>query len=154
MTGDHEAPDPLLAELAGTLRRVEPVPADVVRQARGAFAWRDISASMAALEYDSSVDDDGLSRVRAAGRERMLTFRYDDTVINLALVDGGRRMIGQITPPIFARVEVRQVAGTTTADVDELGRFLVERPVRGSVSLRCTMTRERSRDLVTEWVTI
>lgn len=145
----------LLRELAGVLSRAETVPPDVVRQAKAARAWRDISASIALLEYDSLVDDDDdLARVRAAGAERTLIFRVDETVIRLAVLDGGRRLAGQLTPASFARVEVRQPGGVRRADVDSLGVFLVDGPLSGALSLRCTPAEAGRGVVETEWVTV
>ncbi|HXW81160.1 MAG TPA: hypothetical protein VEJ84_16790, partial [Acidimicrobiales bacterium] len=57
------------------MRTMEPVPPAVRRQAVDAFAWRDISLSLAALDEDSLIDDDGLARVRSGRPDRRLSFR-------------------------------------------------------------------------------
>lgn len=144
----------LLRELAVAARRVEPVPAAVVQQARNAYAWRDISAVIARLEYDSLLDDDGLARVRSGPDDRTLVFRTPDTTVHVSVLDGGRRLMGQLAPSRYESVEVRQTGGTIAADVDRLGNFLVERVETGSFSLRCTPAGPGQPTLETEWVTI
>ena len=148
--------DPLLLELAGVMERAEPIPVDVVWQAKTAIAWRDISAHIAELEYDSIIDDDErFARVRGvASAERVLRFRGADAVAQLVVLDGGRRLVGQLEPASFRSVEVRRPSGSTLIEVDREGNFLVERLARGPVSLRCLPANPAAAPFETEWVAI
>ena len=47
--------DALLAELAGILARVDPVPGEVTLAARSALAWRSMDAELAELLHDSAL---------------------------------------------------------------------------------------------------
>ena len=153
-SGPDRDDDSFVRELAAVMARAEPVPAHVLDQAKAAYAWRDISASIALLEYDSLLDDDGLARVRSAGSERTLLFRCDETVVRVAVVDGGRRLVGHISPARYDRVEVRQGDDVALASVDGSGRFLVEDVAAGSLSLRCRPADRGAPVVETEWVTV
>jgi hypothetical protein len=144
----------LLDEAVRVLRDAEPVPTAVMAQARGAFAWRNLSAAIAELEFDSAVDNDDLARVRGRNEERRLSFRGPDLTVELSVTDGGRRLVGNITPVRAATIELRNPQRTQTTSVDDRGSFLFERIPRGSVSLRCTMAGGEARDIETEWVTL
>ena len=92
--------DEILEAVRMLRRRLEPAPQAVVDQARAAFSWRGVAASIAGLEFDSAVDDDDLARVRDAGSERRLRFRGAGRVVEVVLVDNTRRLAGQIDPPL------------------------------------------------------
>lgn len=141
-------------ELRELFARVEPVPAHVMDQAYSAFAWRGVAASLAGLEYDSIIDDDGLARLRTGGGERLLRFRSGGSMVEVSIVDEGHRLVGQITPPEYGRVEMRRPDQVREALVDEAGRFLVDDPAPGAMSLRCLPAAPGGAVLETEWVTI
>ena len=153
---EDQPPDPaaLFERLVGVLRRAEPVPSEVVRQAKAAYMWRDVAASIALLEYDSAVDDDGLARVRGTASERVLRFAGPGATVHLSVIDGGQRLVGRLDPAAAGTVELRHPDGAITAEVDHLGRFLFETSPRGSVSLRCTPRDAGTPSVKTEWVTI
>lgn len=155
MTGDGAGlVDPLLAEVAGVLRRAEPVPADVVARARSALAWRSVAVSIAGLEFDSAVDDDDLARVRGPGAERRLRFRSPEGIVQMSVIDGGRRLVGRLEPRLASSVTLRHPAGSASAPVDGLGQFFFEALPRGSVSLSCVPEGAGRPGVETEWVTL
>lgn len=155
MTDDGtSAADAAFERLVSMLRTTEPVPAEVFRQAEAAYAWRDVTASIAMLEYDSAIDDDGLARVRGRGSERLLRFTGPAATVHLSVIDGGQRLVGRLVPPGSGTVELRHPGGAITTDVDQLGRFLFEASFRGAVSLRCTPRDGSAPIFETEWVTI
>ncbi|HVL83169.1 MAG TPA: hypothetical protein VM367_02590 [Pseudonocardia sp.] len=140
MAGDADrTDDALLRELAGVLRPWTEPPAEVLAAARGLFALRDLDAELAALTYDSLLDDEPAT-VRAAAQPRILTFTAGELTIEVEVdaTPAGRRLIGQLVPPQPAGLELRAgEAEPVRADADELGRFVLALPpTRGRVRLR------------------
>jgi hypothetical protein len=144
----------LAAELRDSMRRTAP-PRDVVQQAREAFAWRNVALAVAEIAYDSVVDaDDDLARVRGVQAERRLTFQGPDAVVDMSVLDGGDRLVGNVRPASGGTVELRHSGGTETVAVDERGTFYFERVPRGAISVRFDPPGDASNGFVTEWVTI
>lgn len=139
-TDGHDDPA-LLAELDVLLRARGEPPAHVLHAARESFTWRTVDAEIAALTYDSLLDD--VTTIRAADQPRILTFEADGLTIEVELDAGarGRRLLGQLVPGRPVELELRSggaVIGTATAD--DLGRFVLalpDAPLR--VSLRCRL---------------
>ncbi|MBC8090855.1 MAG: hypothetical protein H7Y15_02735 [Pseudonocardia sp.] len=138
--GSEHEDSALLAELSALLVR-EP-PADVLYAARESFTWRTVGAEIAALQYDSLLDD--TVTTRAGGQPRILTFEVHRLTIEVELdtTPSGRRLLGQLVPAQAAELELRsgdRVLATGTAD--ELGRFIVALPTAtGRVTLRCLLS--------------
>jgi hypothetical protein len=145
---DHE----LMAAVGRVLQR-DPPPGHVLLDARAAFAWRDLAARIALLEFDSAVDDDGLARVRASSTVRRLTFRHEGLTVALEIHEVEGRVVGRLAPVESMRIELRHRRGTITAPVDELGFFACEAVPRGAISLRCTPVGDDVA-IDTEWVTV
>ena len=68
MSDQWEAEDLVLLSSLTRILHDDPPPRRVHEDARAAFAWRDLAAQIALLEFDSAVDDEGLARVRAGLR--------------------------------------------------------------------------------------
>lgn len=143
----------LLAQVGRSLKLLEPVPPTVVRQAVDAFAWREISLSLASLDEDSLVDDDGLARVRAGRPDRRLSFHCSDGGMVISVIDGGHRLIGQVEPAGTGVVELRRPTGVVATATDEFGLFLFEQLERGPLSIRWRPDHS-STGFETEWVTV
>jgi hypothetical protein len=127
----------------------------VIDDALAAFSWRSVAVSIAGLEFDSAVDDDGLARVRDAGSERRLRFCGDGRVVEVVLIDNTRRLAGWIDPPLAGSVELRSSDGATlSAPVNELGQFFFDSIRRGAISLRNIPADAKLGEFETEWVTI
>jgi len=142
--------------LLSSLTRIlhdDPPPRRVYEDARTAFAWRDLAAQIALLEFDSAVDDEGFARVRAGSGVRRLSFRHPACrlAVEVHRVEG--RVVGRVEPAAHMDVEVRHLQGAIPAVVDDLGFFTCDGVPRGAISIRC---RPSGRDPVidTEWVTI
>jgi hypothetical protein len=155
LPGDRLTDLLLHQEVVSILRRAEPVPARVSAAAREAFGWRSLAVAIAGLEFDSAVDDDDLARVRDAGSERHLRFRDPDRVAEVSVIDGGRRLVGRLDPPMSGSVVMRHPGSPdVSTEVDPLGRFMFDRLPRGAVSLRSVPSEPGVRSFQTEWVTI
>ena len=115
-----------------------------------------MTTQIAALEYDSAVDDDddNLARLRGAGPDRLLRFRTGVDVVELAVIDGGRRLLGRVPPQRFQMVELRRPDATTAVEVDPSGRFLVDPVTPGVLSVRCLPVEGGGEPFQTEWVAI
>ncbi|HZG93541.1 MAG TPA: hypothetical protein VEZ46_02410 [Mycobacteriales bacterium] len=151
MDGAPHDDEQLLSELRSALVDHDPVPDDVVAAARDAFGWRTLDADLAALSYDSLLDERELAGVRSAGdAARLLTF--ESPVLTVEVEVGSGRIIGQLVPPQPGEVEVRHVGGSTTVPADAVGRFVANGVPAGPVSLRCRTTDATA--VVTDWIVL
>jgi hypothetical protein len=156
----HQALDPqderLLEELRRAAGRYDAPPASVMEAARASLTWRSIDTELAALAFDSAVDLPA-SAVRSAGGPRQLAFDAPSLTVEVEVSPDGphRRLIGQLTPPLPSRIEVRHAGGITSVDTDALGRFRADAISPGPVSLRCLPTAPPSAPrFATEWVSL
>jgi hypothetical protein len=156
-----EWPDAAEAAREATFRRLhslvlekDPVPADVLASAKSSFGLRSIDDELAALVYDSMIDDELVGSVRSGGRAvRQLTFEAHDLMLELE-VSVARYLVGQVVPPQCAIVEMRHRGGTTPVETDELGCFHIPAVPGGPVSFRCRPTRAAAHSVATSWVTL
>jgi hypothetical protein len=147
----HEDDEVLLAELGRALRGAPPVPPTMIEQADAMYAWRTIDAELAALEFDSAVDEEPAVVRSESAQVHTLTFTCDSLVVELAVTDDV--LLGQLVPPDASRVEVRRSGGaSTTVDADSLGCFSVAPVPSGSFSLK--ISTARGVVVVTDWVTL
>lgn len=156
MTSVEEG-DALLGELQGLLARVDPMPPQLLDQARRSFCWRTIDADLAELSFDSLTDRDSVLAVRSgadvAPEPRMLGFgavvHGEDLSIEVE-VSSDAGLVGQIFPAGAAVVEVQEGGGgSTEVPIDELGRFFIEPVPSGPVRLR---VEHAGRVVQTAWV--
>jgi hypothetical protein len=151
---DESADAALLAELAGVLRARTGPPAEVVAAARELFTWRTIDAELAALAYDSLVDD-GPALVRAANGPRILTFEAGEVVLEVEVdaSPGARRFLGQVVPAQGADIELRSGDAPVTVRADGLGRFTLPLPAQPQpVKLRCRL--DDGVQVESEWTVV
>lgn len=147
--------DELAAWLAAAAGRYDPVPVDVVAAAKGSFTWRTVDTDLAALAYDSALDDAPLAGVRGGGGTRTLTFEAPDLTVEVAVDEGGTRtLVGQLVPPQPADVEIRYPGGSETVEADEVGRFRSTGIPPGPVSLVCRARRHPETVVETDWVVL
>jgi hypothetical protein len=150
-----DADERLLDELRGVLRRIDPVPPDLLRLAKQSYPWRTIDEELAELILDSIADrSDRLEMVRG-GPTRMLTFEAPSLSIDVEVivVGSGRRLLGQLVPPQPAEVQIRNPGKTITVRADQLGRFRATGIPPGPMSLRCLPTAAPTAvPVVTNWV--
>jgi hypothetical protein len=162
------ADDELMALVKRALEDADPVPADAVRAAKAAWTWRTIDAELAALTYDSVVDEGALVGVRGATAVRSLAFEAGAIAIELELVDDGDRrgLRGQVVPALAAPVVLEFSDGRPPVVMltDDLGRFGADRLEGGVARLRINertdpagegaATGSSAGGFVTEWVPI
>jgi hypothetical protein len=138
--------DELAAELAAALadRRA---PREVTEAAKGLFAWRTIDAELAALSYDSLVDEEE-GVVRGEG-PRTLAFEAGDVEIEVEVLPGRptRRLVGRVVPPGPAEIDL-VTEETHTLRTDDHGRFAADLPA-GVVRLGLRVRRGGHDEIVT-----
>ncbi|MDQ4132172.1 MAG: hypothetical protein M3179_02965 [Actinomycetota bacterium] len=156
MTGDNHARDvdeELLQALRNAAHHADPEPPEIATAAEAALTWRTIDAELAALAYDSVLDDRLVAGIRGGEAPRLLTFEGDDFTIELEITDE-RRLVGQTVPASPGEVEVRWPAGSSTVEVDEMGRFSAGPVPAGPVSLRWQGPGAGGHAVATDWVTV
>jgi hypothetical protein len=155
--GPQEADEQLLDLIREATSVEDAVPDQVVEAAREAWTWRTVDAELAALLHDSTVDDGALAGVRGPGAVRALSFGAGDHMIEVEIGEDGdrRRLVGQVMPaPALGErtIVVDRIDGPSLElELDELGRFGVDRLPPGLVRLRTMGVDGR---VVTEWVAI
>ena len=149
----ESADDRLLDELSAAVARLDPVPTGVLEAGRAAYAWRTLDADLAALAYDSALDDREPVGVRGAPAPRMLSFEGDDVTVECEVHEsrGRRRLVGQVLPAEVTALTVRHPAGAIAAEADHLGRFVIDDVPAGSASLSVELG---DRTVTTEWVAL
>lgn len=156
VNGTDEADLRLLDALRAVAGAADPVPAAVVQAAKESFTWRSIDAELAALAYDSLLDDALLAGTRSEASPRSLTFEAADVVVEVEVIDTGaqRRLLGQLVPPRPAEIQVRHSGGTIRIGADEVGRFAAPGVAPGPVSLRCRIAGQEGTPVETPWVVV
>jgi hypothetical protein len=140
----------LMAQVTEASRCSIPVPDQMLTAARAAFASRatDRNWVLAALSYDSVLDEDLALRGPEQDGRRVITFDAGPVSVEIELA--GDRMVGQLVPPMEGDVEMMTaegVAGRVAAD--SVGCFVLGRPSPGPVRFRC---RLKTGVVLTDWV--
>jgi hypothetical protein len=151
---DHQ----LLAVLRGALEDdrsgssgpAEPpaAPPEVVDVARAAWAWRAVEEELASLVYDSA-DDPALAGVRGPAGDRQLTFRWQNTILDIEILQG--RLLGQLTPGPAGQVRLGMPPERwQELVVDDRGRFVVAQLPPGPIRLSYALADGAARS--TGWI--
>lgn len=147
--------DILMEELHGLIRRLDPVPYRLREAARGAYTWRTVDAELAELMQDSVVDEDQeVALVRGRLGPRLLSFESPRLALEVEVTGAGqqeRRLVGQLIPPARAAISIQHGGGSTRAESDELGRFVVDGLRAGPARLRCRLLEASGPEIETEW---
>lgn len=144
-----------LVELTAAAAIIDPVPDEVFDAAVAALQWHSIDAEMAALVFDSALNDQQLIGIRSGRASRQLTFEAPDLVVELEVDDrADSHLVGQLVPPGSAQVEVRFPHGSMTVDADERGRFWAHRLPDRIVSLRIRRPASGNAWVTTPWVSL
>ena len=145
-TSDEE----LLTELRRALQEDQPVPQKVINAAKAVYAWRTVDAELAALAYDSAVQEDFAVRSESAS-VRTLTFESGSLVVELGVAENA--LVGQLAPPQSYELVLRCPGrAPEPVPVDQLGCFRIEPLPEGPFSL---LVRTPEDVLVaTDWVSL
>jgi hypothetical protein len=110
------------------------VPSDVNEFARAAFAWRDIDAELAELEFDS-IEEEVPAGVRSSATARMISFQAGQWMLDIEYDETTQRLLGAISPETAYTLELHTAGAYFTTESDESGRFEAPGVVRGPLSL-------------------
>ena len=147
MTEQNSADDRLLEELKNALSQADPVPEDVLEAAKTSFTWRTIDAELAALEFDSAIQE--VAGVRGDTSTRHLLFKSPDAELEIEFRPSDRTMTGQLAPAQHATVELMSADGALTVETDESGSFEFTDVPTGPVKLHCAL--HDGTTFTTEW---
>jgi hypothetical protein len=140
----------LLTELVAALSAPGQTPPGFLDMAKGAFAWRtvDDDLALAALAYDSLLDEGLSARARSQGSTRGLVFTGDGLSVEIQVTGDG--IVGQLGPAGRGEISVYTPDGLfAEATADDIGAFTVELPPPGPVRLRCQAGEAR---FITDWI--
>lgn len=143
----------LLQSLRDAAAEVDPEPEGITTAALAAFTWRTIDAELAALTYDSALDETLMAGVRGDEAPRLLTFEGGGLTVEIEMTSD-RRMVGQLVPPASMDLEVRSPTGRSVVHADEMGRFAAGPVPGGPLRLRCRKPGDPQRWLQTRWVLV
>jgi hypothetical protein len=152
--------EPLMLELRELFAQVDAVPPPVSELAKASLGWRRLDAELAELLSDSLLEEGTLAGVRGGGDGlpvRSVRFRASRNTIDVDVqVDGQKRtLLGQITPPVSAEIEVETADGTVaSARSDELGRFRAQLAEGGRIRLVINDGPDLGPHVLTSWITI
>ena len=148
----NDRDDELMLELKEAVAGERLAPDRLVEAAKAAFEWRNVDdeLELLSLSYDSSLADPVGVRGPGTTAPRMLVFDGEHVTIELEL--GADVLMGQVVPADSGRIILDCADGRVDeADTDDAGVFLLRRPARGPVRLRC---QHRDGAVVTEWMPI
>ncbi|HUA72242.1 MAG TPA: hypothetical protein VMA96_14205 [Solirubrobacteraceae bacterium] len=159
MGEDPDADDLLMADLRAFFAEVDPVPPMVSEIAKASLGWRRLDADLAELLSDSGLEEEQYAGVRGSGAPaRAVTFSSSELTIDIEVHvdDPGRTLLGQLSPPAPATIEIHTVAEESfSAEADKLGRFRARLPSGGPIRLRVLSAEGRGRPPVeTSWITV
>jgi hypothetical protein len=140
----------LLAELGEATRAVQAVPERFLVTGKAAFGWRNVSAELAELSYDSAAQPGGaLAGARAEPATlRTLTFVGAGSTIEIELTAAALQ--GHVVPPGPGEIDVQLADGRLeTVPVDDDGWFLVAR--RPARLFRLHLRRAGGGTAITMW---
>ncbi|HEX7305302.1 hypothetical protein [Lentzea sp.] len=113
------------------------VPPEFVEAAKAAFTWRTIDEELLLItSYDSVLDDTLFARARATATARQLVFDADGVMLQVEVSAAG--ITGQLVPATGSVTLVTPSGDHETAEVDELGTFVMDAAPRGPVRFRFT----------------
>lgn len=148
VTDAWEDDERLLRALQVAVRDAAPPPHRVVEAAKSVYTWRTVDAELAALAYDSAMDDLA-GAVRSSSPVRTLSFSADDVHVEVEVNDDG--LVGQLVPAGAGRIELCTADGpVASVTADDLGCFCISPLPRGPVTLRCQL--DSGVVIATEWL--
>ena len=159
MSDDPDPDERLTAELRAFFAKVDPVPPLVSETAKASLGWRRLDADLAELLSDSALEEESFALARGSGAPaRAVTFSSTDLTIDIEVhvEDQGRMLLGQLSPPAPATVEIQTVGDAqVSAEADRLGRFRVRLSAGGPIRLRVLgVDGDTSPPVETSWITV
>ncbi len=158
MNADRD--DALLEWLRRVAAEADPVPEDIGAAARAAIMLHDLDGQLAELIADSAgttpdLEYETVRRAADTTADRLLSFEGGGVRVDLEVVPGddGLTVVGQLVGASPEGCELEYGDGRReTVDLDELGRFLLDRSQGGPVRIRCSSVN--GSPIVTSWVNL
>jgi hypothetical protein len=158
MTDDPDPDELLMGELRDMFATVDPVPPLVIETAKASLGWRRLDADLAELLSDSALREEPFAVARGGEAPvRSVTFSSDKLTIDVEVhtEDHVRTLLGQLSPPASATIEVQTAAESRfSAVADRLGRFRIRLPAGGAVRLRVLDDGSAGPPVETSWITL
>ena len=159
MSEDLDPDELLIAQLRSFFAEVDPVPPLVSETAKASLGWRRLDADLAELLSDSALEQEPFALSRGSGAAaRAVTFSSGELTIDIEVHvdDPGRTVLGQLSPPARATIEIQTMADASfSAEADRLGRFRIRLPAGGPIRLRVLGTDGCAGPRVeTSWITV
>lgn len=158
MGEDQDTDERLMAELRAFFAEVDPIPPLVVETAKASLGWRRLDADLAELLNDSALEEEPFALARGVETPaRAVTFSSDGLTIDIEVHvdDEGPTLLGQLSPPASATVEVHPMTqAPVSAEADHLGRFRVRLPAGDTIRLRVIRADGRAGPIETSWITV
>jgi hypothetical protein len=157
---EHQDPDDrLMTELRAFFADVDSVPSLVVETAKASLGWRRLDADLAELLSDSALEEQAFALARSGeATARAVTFSSGELTIDIEVHvdDTGRTLLGQLSPPAPATVEIHpMVQAPVSTEADRKGRFRVRLAAGDTIRLRILGVDERGDPPVeTSWITV
>ena len=151
MSAPWENDEALLLELGTVLDELDPMPPEVVIEARALFGLRLLDEELAELVRDSAEDRGGLLAVRGEGDVRLISFETGPVTVELQVTERGavRDLVAQVTGTALVGAEVETSSGRRNIPIED-SLFTVEDVPAGFLRLR--LHTLAGRHLVTSWV--
>jgi hypothetical protein len=152
--------DVLLERLSQVAAQADPLPDDIAVAAREAIRMHDVDGELAELIADSAstAPDLEYETVRATASttaDRLLSFEGGGVRVELEVLPGDEALtvIGQLVGASPDSCDIEYGDGRReTVQLDELGRFLLDRWRGGPVRIRCRS--EGGQSIITSWVSL
>jgi hypothetical protein len=158
MVEDQDTDELLLDELRAFFADVDPIPSLVIETAKASLGWRRLDADLAELLSDSALVEQPFALARSGeAPARAVTFSTEGLTIDIEVHvdDHGRTLLGQLSPPAPATVEIHPVAQSPlSARADHLGRFRARLPAGDTIRLRILRADGRDGPVETSWITV
>jgi hypothetical protein len=150
MSSHVDGDEQWVRELREAFEDARNVPRAVREAGYAAYTWRSIDAELAALTYDSTVEDPALVGARSQQASlRSMSFASRSVTIELEVAPP--QLLGQIVPAGGAELTVSlRDGGSATVPVDDLGCFTVSPVPTGPFRLELTAPAH----VVTDWITL
>jgi hypothetical protein len=158
MSEGQDLDDRLMVELRAFFADVDPVPRLVVETAKASLGWRRLDADLAELLSDSALEEEPFALARSGeALARSVTFSAPELTIDIEVHedDQGRTLLGQLSPPGPATIEVHpMVQPPVSAEADHLGRFRVRLAAGDTIRLRILGAVAGAAPVETSWITV
>ena len=143
--------DRLLEALGDADLAARAVPPEFIQAGKALFTWRGVDAELAALTYDSALDEDLASSIRSVQHAPLRSLIFAGPELTIELQVTPEALVGQLDPPRAGMAETLLATGDKVATpIDETGYFVFRPPPAGDFRLWCRPAT--GTGVVTGWI--